>query len=155
MSGGRLKMGGALLAAAVALVGAFEGRSLAAYLDGGGVPTICYGATRGVKLGDVETKAGCDQRLVADLIDHETGMRACLKRPDALPDETYLAALSFTFNVGTRAACASTLFRKINAGDLRGACDQLPRWVRDNGRVIPGLQKRRLAERDLCLSGLQ
>lgn len=150
----RLGKGGALLAVAVALVGGFEGLRLSAYLDGGDVPTICYGSTRGVRLGDVETKAGCDARFVADLVEHETGMRACLKRPDALPDPVYLAALSFTYNVGTGAACASTLFRHLNAGQLRAACDQLPRWVRDNGRVIQGLVNRRVSERALCLSGV-
>jgi lysozyme len=151
----RLGKGGALLAVAVALVGGFEGLRLSAYPDGGGVPTICYGSTRGVRLGQVETKAGCDARFVADLVEHEAGMRACLRDPDGLPDPVYLAALSFAYNVGTGAACASTLFRHLNAGDLRAACDQLPRWVRDNGRVIQGLVKRRLSERALCLTGVK
>lgn len=155
MNGARLKAGGILLALAVTLVGTFEGRRLSAYPDTGGVPTICFGATRGVRLTDIATAEQCDKRLAADLIEHETEMLSCLKHPDALPNEAYLAVLSFTFNVGGPQACASTLFRKLNAGDIRGACDQLPRWVRDNGRVLPGLVARRKSERDLCLSALQ
>lgn len=151
----RLKQGGILLALALGFIGVLEGNSLTAYLDTGGVPTICAGSTRGVKMGQTATAAECDAMFTADLISHETAMRACLKRPDALPNETYLAVLSFTYNVGGKQACSSTLFRKLNAGDLRGACDQLPRWVRDNGRVIKGLVNRRVAERDLCLSGLK
>jgi len=145
----------ALAAAAVALVGGFEGLRLRAYDDGGGVATICYGSTRGVRLGMTETRAGCDARLRADLAEHEAGMRACLRRPDDLADDTYLAVLSFTYNVGAGAACGSTLFKYLNAGDVRAACDQLPRWVRDNGKVIPGLVNRRKSERDLCLAGLK
>ena len=80
-------------------------------------------------------------------------MRACMKKPDALGDDAYVAVLSFTYNVGIGAACQSTLMRKLNAGDLRGACDQLPRWVHDGGRVIKGLVRRRTSERALCLAG--
>lgn len=151
---GRLKAGGAALVLALGFIGAWEGRSLTAYRDTGGVPTICYGSTRGVKIGQRATAAECDSMFAADLIRHETDMRACLKHPDDLTDPTYVAILSYTYNVGGGAACASTLYAKLNAGDVRGACDQLPRWVRDNGRVIPGLVNRRVSERDLCLSGL-
>jgi lysozyme len=151
---GRLKAGGVLLALALGFVGVLEGRSLTAYLDTGGVATICNGSTRGVKLGQSVLASECDAMFTADLIRHESAMLACLKRPQDLPDETYIAVLSFVYNVGGGQACASTLFRKLNAGDLRGACDQLPRWVRDNGRVIAGLVNRRVAERDLCRSGL-
>lgn len=150
----RLKAGSAALALAVAFIGGWEGLSLTAYPDTGGVPTICYGATRGVKIGQKATKAECDAMFSADLLRHETDMRACLKHPDALSDQTYIAILDYTYNVGGGAACTSTLYRKLNAGDVAGACDQLPRWVRDNGRVIPGLVNRRASDRDLCLAGL-
>ncbi|WP_227754346.1 lysozyme [Stagnihabitans tardus] len=151
----RLAMAAGLMAAAVALVGGFEGRRLSAYLDGGGVPTICFGATKGVRLGDTATAGECDSRLRADLVEHEAALRACLKAPDAIPDQSYLALVSWAFNVGTGAACKSTAVRLVNAGDLRAACNQLPRWVRDNGRVIPGLVNRRQSEQALCLEGLR
>lgn len=152
---GRLAAGGAVLAAAVAFVGGWEGLRLSAYLDTGAVPTICYGTTRGVRMGQTATKAECDAMFTADLVRHEAGLRACLKSPDALPDKTYIAFLSWTYNVGVGAACSSTALRLVNAGDVRGGCHQLPRWNKDNGRVIRGLTSRRAAERDLCLEGLK
>ena len=50
-----------------ALVTWFEGRSLMAYLDPVGIPTICEGVTLGVKLGDRATPAQCDQLLQREL----------------------------------------------------------------------------------------
>lgn len=154
MKGGRLAAGGAVLAAAIGFVGAWEGLSLTAYRDSVGVPTICYGSTRGVKMGDRAGRADCDAMFTADLIRHETGMLACIKNPDAIPDGAYLAFLSWTYNVGIGAACGSTLMKRINAGDLRGACDQLPRWSRAGGKVLRGLSRRRASERELCLGAL-
>ncbi|WP_354318720.1 lysozyme [Pseudacidovorax sp. 1753] len=42
---------------------------------------------------------------------------------------------------------ASTLLRKLNAGDFAGAADELPNWVRAGGQVLKGLQRRRHATR--------
>ena len=53
------------------------------------------------------------------------------------------------------AACGSTLVRMVNRGDNAGACNQLPRWNRADGRVVQGLTNRRNAERDLCRFGLE
>jgi lysozyme len=150
----RTKTTAGFAAAALALVGAFEGLRLVAYRDGGGVPTICYGATAGVALGQSATKVDCDSRLVADLASHEAAMRACLPGADQIPEKVYLASLSLTYNIGARAACNSTLFIKLRAGDWRGACEQFPRWVYDNGVKVPGLVNRRAAERALCLQAL-
>lgn len=145
---------GAVLALGLAVVGGNEGLKLVAYRDGGGVPTICNGATAGIHMGDTATRAECAARLVVDLQSHEAGLRACLANADALPEKVYLAVLDFTYNVGIKAACGSTLFVKLRAGNWRGACDQLPLWVYDNGRVVPGLVNRRKGTRALCLAGL-
>jgi lysozyme len=53
-------------------------------------------------------------------------------------------------NVGSDAACKSTLMRKLNMGDLAGACSELSRWTMAGGKVYPGLVRRRAAERALC-----
>ena len=151
----RLKRGSYALALVLACTGAWEGTRYTAYLDTGGVPTICTGSTRGVKLGDRATKAECDAMFTADLIRHETGMLACMKYPQDLSDKTYVAILDFTFNVGVGAACKSTLMRKLNAGDVAGACNEMPRWVRDNGRIIKGLVNRRASSRAMCFEGLK
>lgn len=146
---------GGFLMSALALVGGNEGLKLVAYRDSGGVPTICNGATVGVQMGQRATQAECAARLVSDLKTHEAGLRACLPRPDALPQKVYLAVLDFTYNVGVKAACGSTLFAKLRVSDWRGACNELPKWVYDNGRIVPGLVNRRAGERALCLSALQ
>lgn len=150
----RLQRNSALLAALVATVGAFEGLRTYAYRDPVGIPTICFGETRGVKMGDRATVAECKQMLGDRLIEFEMGVRSCLRAPDAVPDGAYAAFISFAYNVGTGAFCGSTLARKVNAGDLRGACNELPKWAKARGIKLPGLVKRREAERQLCLKGL-
>ncbi|HHG5564729.1 TPA: glycoside hydrolase family protein [Pseudomonas aeruginosa] len=44
--------------------------------------------------------------------------------------------------------------RKLNAGDVRGACAELSRWVYAGGKKLGGLVRRRAAERELCEIGL-
>lgn len=151
----RLKRGSAIAVAAIALVGAWEGLRTVAYRDVVGVPTVCYGETRGVKMGDRYSKAECDAMLGAGLKDFEKGMRRCLKSPDKIPDKTYVAFLSFSYNVGIGAFCRSTLVRKANSGDLRGACKELLKWVNAGGKRIRGLVNRRKDELRICLSGLR
>jgi lysozyme len=60
--------------------------------------------------------------------------------------------VSFIYNVGSGNFQASTLRRKIKAGDLAGAANEFPRWVYGGGRRLPGLVRRREAERTLFLS---
>lgn len=142
----------ALTLAATGLVAHWEGRSLRAYYDIVGVATICDGETKGVKIGDIATPEQCDEMLARNLRAYEAGLDACLTA--AIPPRSKIAILSWTYNVGVSAACGSTLVRKANAGDLVGACNELPRWNRAGGRVVLGLDNRRKAERELCLSGL-
>jgi lysozyme len=140
---------------AVGIIGGYEGLRTHAYRDVVGVPTVCFGETRGVKMGDVYTVDECKAMLGDALIEFETGMRKCMIRPDSVPDKPYVAFLSFTYNVGVGAFCKSTLARKVNSGDLRGACNELPKWNRAGGRVIRGLTIRRAEERKLCLEGVR
>ena len=150
----RLKKGAAIAALAISLVGGFEGLRTKAYLDVVKVPTICFGETRGVKMGDTKTVAECKAMLGEALADFETGMRKCLKNPDAIPAKPYVAFLSLAYNVGTGAFCRSTLVKRVNAGDIRGGCDELLKWDRAGGVRWQGLTRRRQEERSLCLSGL-
>lgn len=152
----RLKKGAAITAVAVALIGGFEGLRTSAYIPiPGDVPTICFGETRGVKLGDKATVAECKTMLGNRLGEFETGMRRCLVAPDSVPDKPYVAFLSLSYNIGTGAFCKSTLVKKVNAGDIRGACNELPKWNRAGGIVWKGLTNRRAAERALCLEGVR
>lgn len=153
----RLVKGSAAAAIAIALVGTWEGLRTKAYKDIVGVPTVCYGETRGVKMGDQYTVAQCKEMLRKALADFERrGIQRCVtkKHQAKMPDELYVAALSLSYNVGTGAFCKSTMVKKINRGDYRGACNELPKWVKAGGRTIRGLVNRRRAERELCLKGV-
>lgn len=148
----RIQRGSAIAAVCCALVGGFEGLRTVAYRDPVGIPTACFGETKNIRMGMHFTKAECDGMLISSLIEHDDGMLRCTKAD--LSDATHAALLSFTYNVGVSNYCGSTLVRKLNAGDTVGACDQLLRWDRAKGLALPGLAKRRAAERDLCLQGV-
>ena len=135
-----------------ALVVWFEGRSLVAYLDPVGIPTICEGVTQGVRLGDVATPAECDALLEKELTIALSAVERQVRVP--LPDARRAALASFVYNVGEGQFSRSTLLRKLNAGDAAGACAELSRWVYAGGKQLAGLVKRRAAERELCEVGL-
>lgn len=134
------------------LVSNFEGRSLVAYLDPVGIPTICEGVTRGVRLGQAKTPAQCDALLQQELTIAMAGVDRNVTKPQ--PETRRAALASFVYNVGESQFKASTLLRKLNAGDARGACAELSRWVYAQGKKLQGLVNRRAAERELCEAGL-
>lgn len=139
-------------AIAVTCVSGFEGLRQTAYSDPVGIPTICFGETKGVQLGQRRTLDECKGMLADSLEIANRGVDACIKAP--LPDYRRAALVSFTYNVGQGNLCGSTLARKMNAGDTAGACDELLRWNRAKGIILPGLTKRRAAEREMCLKGI-
>lgn len=154
----RTKRVAAIAAAAALLAVPFEGLRQVAYYDPPGILTVCYGSTRDVEKGRRYTLAECADRLDADMLEAVAHVERCAP---GLPEPTAAALADAVFNLGPRIVCdpaRSTLARLLRAGDVAGACNQLPRW--DKARVagqmvsLPGLTKRRLAERDLCLSGL-
>ena len=65
-------------------------------------------------------------------------------------DNQYSALVSFTFNVGIGNLLASTLLKKLNSGDYVGAFNELPKWNKGGGKVLPGLTRRRIAEQVLA-----
>ncbi|GLK85705.1 glycoside hydrolase family protein [Ancylobacter defluvii] len=139
---------------AVGLVGGWEGLKLASYRDIVGVWTVCYGETRGVTSGMRFTKEQCDAKLVDGLEEFETGMRACLNNPDAIPAKPYVAFLSLAYNVGVGTFCKSSIATKANRGDLLGACKAIPLYNKAGGKIVQGLVNRRADEQALCLSGI-
>lgn len=151
----RLAKGSTVMAAAIALIGAWEGLRTVAYKDIVGVPTVCYGETRGVKIGDKYTVAECKAMLGEGIKDFEQGIRKCLKNPDSIPDKSYVAFLSLSYNIGQGAFCKSTVVRRINSGDIKGACNAITMWNRAGGKVVKGLTNRRLEEKGICLEGLK
>lgn len=134
---------------ATVAVSDFEGRKNHAYLDVAGVPTVCDGFTRGVKLGDYKTNAECDALLQSELRDSFKTVERHVKVP--LTEPTKAALASFVYNVGPGAFRSSTLLKKLNSGDRIGACNELKRWVYAGGKKWNGLIKRRDVENWLCL----
>lgn len=88
--------------------------------------------------------------LHADLID--TGRDVLSMLAVSLNDNEFGALTSFAFNVGANNLHSSTLLKKLNANDRAGAADQFTRWVYADSRKLPGLVKRRAAERALFLA---
>lgn len=155
--------GAALLAAAVAYTGLWEGRRYYPYYDVGHVLTVCDGHTGSdIRKGHRYTDAECDALTRKDIIAHEKRMLACAPQLMNVPDKSYVAINDWAYNVGTGAACKSTLIHKLKADDLKGACRELSRWVYVNGRVIRGLEVRRvtgdagrISEQQMCLDGAE
>lgn len=143
----------AALVLASQVVASHEGIRLSAYLDPVGIPTICYGSTAGVKLGQTKTLAECDQLLATELQKFEKIVDRYVTVP--LPPTRKAALVSFVYNVGEGAFSRSTLLKKLNAGDTVGACNELSKWVYAKGIKFPGLVKRRAEEREMCLKGVR
>lgn len=146
----------AVLAIAIAIPA--EGLRQWAYRDPVGIPTICFGSTVGVKLGDFRTIPECKAMLTKEMDHVIEAVDRC--RP-GLPPEVLAAFSDAAYNLGEHIACdgkRSTAARMLAAGDIAGACNQLPRWSKAKvaGVLIdlPGLVKRREMERQLCLRGV-
>lgn len=139
--------------AGLGLVKTFEGCKLAAYLCPAGVPTIGYGRTRGVKLGQKITQVQANTWVEQEYDEFEAAVRKLLRVP--VSANQLGALVSFAYNLGTGALAGSTLLRKLNAGDYKGAAAQFASWdkARIDGalRALPGLTKRRAAEAALFL----
>lgn len=128
---------------------------LRAYLDIVNVATICDGDTLGVRMGMVETEAGCKARLERQLVNHARPVLACvpaLGRPER--EHQLVASVSLAYNIGTAGFCRSTVARRFNAGNWRGGCDAMMMWNKAGGREVRGLTLRRERERAICLRGL-
>lgn len=130
----------------------FEGFRGKPYICPAGVPTIGYGTTRypdgrAVAMTDApvtraEANAILEHQLRADFLPGV--LRLC---PSLVTDTRRLnAVVDFAYNLGVGRLQTSTLRRKLNQGDWAGAKEQLMRWVRGGGRVLPGLVRRREAE---------
>lgn len=155
MNGARTKVG-ALALSAAALVGLalHEGYSDKAIIPvPGDVPTIGFGTTEGVKLGDRITAPQALARKLADVQKFEGALKQCVKVP--LHQYEYDAYISLSYNIGSRAFCNSTLVRVLNQGQYEEACRQILRWDRFKGEPLRGLTIRRQAEYKQCMGEQQ
>ncbi|MEH5376316.1 MULTISPECIES: lysozyme [Citrobacter] len=142
----------------IRLIKQFEGCRLTAYPDPGtgGYPwTIGYGWThpvdgKPVKRGMTIDQATADRLLKTGLVGYENDVLKVAKVK--LTQGQFDALVSFAYNVGSRALSTSTLLKKLNDGDIKGAADEFLRWNKAGGKVLNGLTRRREAERALFLS---
>ena len=127
------------------------------YHDPVGYPTIGYGhllsRVRWESLSKYHaiTKAEASSLLVADLHKAARGVSRLIKVP--LSEEQFAALVDFSFNVGTGNLEISTLRRLVNRQEYAAAAEQFSRWVFAAGVKLPGLVRRRAAERALFLAG--
>lgn len=151
MSKGKIAAGliGSAVAIAAPVVAYFEGMIPNTYADPVGIPTICYGHTGpDVTPGRKASREECEAILGQDLGSAVESVFRCVGSP--MQPHQLAALVSFTFNVGEGALCRSTLARKANLGDWVGACAELSKWKYAKGIELPGLVKRRAAERAIC-----
>ena len=142
---------GAILASAAALAAGFEGLRQYAYYDprpGDAILTVCYGSTTDVVKGKKYSLEECKQRLANDMLDAVRTVERC--HPN-LPDNVLIAFADAVYNIGPKVACNSTASKYLAQKNYEAACNELPRWNKSNGIVLPGLTRRREAERQICL----
>lgn len=134
----------------------FEGLRLEPYRDPAGFWTIGYGhlltrdreATPSMPI----TRDDAEAFLYADLMKAFASVKRLVKVP--LSCKQQAALIDFAFNLGAGNLQVSTLLRKINRGDLKGAADEFAKWVYAGPYRLAGLIRRRRAERELFLSSV-
>ena len=138
------------------LIKSFEGLFLKPYLDPIKIPTIGYGTIqypdgKRVTMQDPEIT----EERALELLQHEVDKKAQAVDQMVkvqLNDNEFAALASFSYNVGSGALSTSTLLKLLNAGADRSAvADQFLRWDKAGGKQLPGLTRRRQAERSLFL----
>jgi lysozyme len=148
----RALAGLALSAATLVGIAVHEGYRDTAYIPvPGDVPTIGFGTTGGVKMGDKITPPQALVRALQDVQKFEGALKQCVKVP--LHQHEYDAYISLSYNIGSGAFCKSTLVRKLNAQDYAGACQEILRWDNFQGKPLKGLTLRREKEYRQCISG--
>lgn len=119
--------------------------------------TVCYGHTEAAAKGQRFTEASCEALLGEDLQVYWAGVRKGFT-PETLASRLTpkrdAAFTSLGYNVGVHGVRNSTATRRLNAGDIAGACTAITWWNKAGKRVVRGLVNRRAADQSLCLWGL-
>lgn len=146
----------AIIATAIAIPA--EGLRQTYYYDPPGILTVCYGHTGAVDKRKTYSLDECKALLTADM---NAAVDAVDRCQPGLPVPVLAAFSDAVYNIGPQVACdlkRSTAARLLKAGDIAGACNQLPRWNKfmfgGVAVALAGLTKRRAKEQALCLEGL-
>ena len=140
--------------AGLAIIKAFEGWRSSVYHCGARW-TIGWGSTYDLDgnritpdQADIDEVEG--EALVRQEVRHaERSIRQLVKA--SLNENQFSALCSFIYNVGSGNFQSSTMRMKLNRLDYEGAADEYPKWRKSSGRVLPGLVRRRVAERGLFM----
>lgn len=154
------------------LIQPWEGKANHAYKDLVGVPTLCFGETKSVRMGDYKTDEECEKSLASELAAYNENMKRNVTVP--LKEYEEIAYTSFVWNIGETKWNSSTLLKKLNAGDSLGACKEILKWnkatftpsaaerqrkagetctAKTDGNfscTVKGLTNRRVAEYNVC-----
>ncbi|EMJ4840806.1 TPA: lysozyme [Morganella morganii] len=144
---------GGAISAALVLIPAYEGVEYRPYRDVAGVLTVCYGHTGSdIQAGKIYTADECRALLHRDLDKIRRAVDPMITVP--VDDTTRAAIYSFVYNVGPGAFSRSSMLRKLNSGDIAGACEEMKRWTFAGGRQWQGLINRRETENAVCRATL-
>lgn len=141
---------GAAIGLAMLMLVDLEGLQTKPYKDIGGVLTVCMGETN-IEMREY-SKTEC-QAMLAQSVPRYYAQTMAEIKPE-IPYTMQAAITSFSYNVGLAAFKRSTMLKKINAGDLVGACHELDRWVYVGRMRVQGLANRRAKEKEVCLMEL-
>jgi lysozyme len=114
----------------------------------GDVPTLGFGETHNIRMGETTTPTRALQTLLGSETQTEAGIKACIGVP--LTQYEFDAYTSLAYNIGVSAFCQSTAARRINAGDYAGGCDAILLFNKFKGQTVAGLTARRQRERAMC-----
>jgi len=155
-----------LVLSAAGLVGitvdeSYTSRAIPDPVKGTAVPTIGFGSTTGVHMGDTTTPPKALKRMLTDVQKFEGALKRCVKVP--LHQYEYDAYINLAYNIGGGAFCDSTLVKRLNAQDYPGACEAILNWrfVGDvdcsatGNKQCPGLWARRQRLHRQCLGVAQ
>lgn len=145
----------AVIALSTPFIAKWEGLETTAYRDIIGVPTVCYGETRGVKMGDKYTPEQCYAMLRIAVGEYYSKLQPYMTNPD-IPVGVQASLLELAYNVGVGAAGNSTMMKLANQGNYKAACNELRKWVKAGGKTTQGLVNRRADSKvQLCMRGLE
>jgi lysozyme len=129
----------------------FELEKLTVYNDGYGFPTVGIGhkvkPEDDLKLGDTITKARSAELFYQDIAEHSQPIKDLVRV--SLTQGQYDALVSLVFNIGGHNFEDSSLLARLNRGDYDGARERFDGWIKSNGKVSRGLQRRRDAEQEM------
>lgn len=135
----------------------FEGYVPEAYRDPVGIWTKCWGDTYDVTPGATYTFDECVRSLNKQVLAHAKPVMECVPELRERDDLVKASFVSMAYNIGVNGFCKSSVARKANAGDWRGACERIGSgiYTTAGGKKIEGLVDRRHIESDMCLRGLE